>query len=114
MSAVVRKWDEAQESQMVKSAVLASQKAYCPYSRYQVGAALLTTEGVIIEGCNFENSAYGSTICAERGALGQAIVKGYRAFLAIAVVTKDGQAHPCGACRQSLNEHSPENGSFNC
>ena len=80
--------------------------AYCPYSHYQVGAALLAKSGKIYTGCNVENAAYPAGICAERVALVKALSVGEREFLAIAVVTENGGTC-CGICRQSLHEHAP-------
>ncbi len=91
---------------LVKRAVEARTRAYAPYSKYDVGAALLTKEGSIIEGCNVENASYGMTNCAERSAVFSAVSQGKRQFIAIAVVTKDGGS-PCGGCRQVLNEFNP-------
>ena len=82
-------------------------KAYAPYSRYKVGAALLGKSGKIYTGCNVENASYGHTICAERAAIVKAVSEGEREFEAVAVVTKNGGS-PCGACRQVLSEFSPE------
>jgi cytidine deaminase len=82
-------------------------KAYAPYSRYKVGAALLGKSGQIYTGCNVENASYGHTICAERAAVVKAVSEGEREFEAVAVVTKNGDS-PCGACRQVLSEFSPE------
>lgn len=84
----------------------AMSRAYAPYSTYCVGAALLTKEGEIIQGCNVENASYGLTLCAERAAVMNAISQGFREFSAIAIVTRDGGT-PCGACRQVLNEFNP-------
>lgn len=95
------------ESDLIQAALDARSRAYCPYSNYQVGAAILTKEGKIFQGCNVENAAYGSTICAERHAIGNAVVNGYKEFVAVVVATKDGTGTPCGSCRQSLNEFSP-------
>jgi len=87
-------------------------EAYNPYSRFYVGAAILTRDGMIVTGTNVENSAYGSTICAERMALGRANSMGQRHFEAIAIIgTGEGAANgqitgPCGACRQMLFEFS--------
>jgi len=98
-------------------------RAYAPYSRFCVGAALLTREGRVFQGCNVENASYGLTLCAERTALGAAISAGHRHFAAIAIVSseapceakpceprglakKGGQTAPmpCGACLQALAE----------
>ncbi|XP_037335229.1 zgc:103586 isoform X2 [Pungitius pungitius] len=80
--------------------------AYCPYSRFPVGAAVLTADGAIITGCNVENASYGLTVCAERTAVQRAVVEGHRRFTAIAVACdiKDRFVGPCGACRQVLME----------
>src|SRR5262245_48966357 len=75
------------------------------YSEFQVGAALETTDGVIITGCNIENATYGLTICAERVAMFKALSEGHRHFKRIAIVAKtDDPTPPCGACRQIMWE----------
>ena len=81
----------------------AAQNAHCPYSKFQVGAALLTSDGNVFCGCNVENASYGLTICAERNAVCAAIAAGYRDFVSIALVATR-IATPCGACRQFLAE----------
>jgi cytidine deaminase len=96
-----------QHKQLIAAAMTAQQRAYAPYSNYRVGAALLTSDGEIITGCNVENATYGATICAERTAAVKAISEGYQNFDAIAVVTDNGGS-PCGICRQFLYEFSPE------
>jgi len=84
-------------------------KAYAPYSKFHVGAALLTRSGRIFSGCNVENASYGLTICAERNAVFQAVAAGETEFVAIAVAgPPPGGTPPCGACRQVLNEFAPE------
>ncbi|HEX5323553.1 MAG TPA: cytidine deaminase, partial [Capsulimonadaceae bacterium] len=81
--------------------------AYCPYSNFAVGAAVLTTDGAIYRGCNVENASYGLAICAERNAIAAAIAAGRMDFVAIAVVTSaQAPARPCGACRQVIAEFS--------
>lgn len=90
-----------------QAARLAREKAWAPYSRYQVGAALLTESGEVITGCNVENASYGLTICAERVAVCAAVARGFRKFQAIAV-SLTGVPVPCGACRQFLAEFSPQ------
>lgn len=80
------------------------QYAYAPYSRFKVGAALLTKTGEVFTGVNVENSSFGATICAERTAFVKAVSEGYREFDAIAVVSSDGEAFPCGICRQFMFE----------
>ncbi|MCB0055615.1 MAG: cytidine deaminase [Caldilineaceae bacterium] len=89
--------------QLVQHALEARQRAYAPYSNYLVGAAVLAEDGVVFPGCNVENAAYPSTICAERVALTSAIANGSRRFTAIAVATSNGGT-PCGACRQVMAE----------
>ena len=81
-------------------------KAYAPYSKFHVGAALQTVTGEIIGGCNVESASYGLTICAERVAIFQAIAQGHKEFTDIVIVSKSG-AYPCGACRQVIYEHAP-------
>jgi cytidine deaminase len=88
---------------LVRRAKEARSRAYCPYSRYPVGAAILTADGTIYVGTNVENASYGLTVCAERVALSSAVADGHRRFQALAVVTEDGAAC-CGACRQVLRE----------
>lgn len=80
------------------------QYAYAPYSRFKVGAALLTKTGEVFTGVNVENSSFGATICAERTAFVKAVSEGHREFEAIAVVSSDGEAYPCGICRQFMLE----------
>lgn len=83
----------------------AARKSYSPYSKFPVGAALLTKDGVVFTGCNVENASYSGTICAERTAFVKAVSEGYREFEMIAVVcekVKDGW--PCGNCRQFIAE----------
>ncbi|KAJ1366044.1 hypothetical protein KIN20_026559 [Parelaphostrongylus tenuis] len=79
--------------------------AYCPYSKFPVGAALLTDDDAVILGVNCENASYGGTICAERTALTSALAQGYRKFKAIAIAAElDEPCPPCGICRQFLAE----------
>ena len=83
----------------------ARDRAYAPYSKYAVGAALLTADGQIYQGCNIENAGFTSTICAERTAFFKAIYDGHRAFRAIAVIaTGEEMGFPCGVCRQVMAE----------
>lgn len=89
---------------LVTTARAVRQKAYAPYSKYRVGAALLTKDGKIFQGCNVENASYGLTICAERVALGAAVAAGHCDFRGIAIVAGDQPPMPCGACLQVLAE----------
>ncbi len=85
-------------------------RSYSPYSRFPVGAALLCANGEVFTGCNVENSAYGSTICAERTALVKAVSEGHRDdFVRLAVAgNSEDYCWPCGACRQMLYEFAPD------
>ena len=91
--------------QVIKAAQEAAENAYVPYSRFRVGAALLTKDGQIFQGCNIENASFGLTNCAERTAIFKAVSEGYRDFECLAVYgdTKD-PISPCGACRQVMVE----------
>ncbi len=84
-------------------------RSYCPYSRFPVGAALLCADGSVFTGCNVENAAYGSAICAERTALVKAVSEGHRDdFVRIAIAGRgEDYCWPCGACRQMLFEFAP-------
>ena len=94
---------------LVEAAAKARAGAVAPYSRFKVGAALLTESGEIIGGANVESASYGLTCCAERVALFKALTDGKKNFTAIAVVARcDGGPMPCGACRQLLAEYAPD------
>ncbi len=96
------------QAALVEIARRAAGQAYCPHSRFPVGAALLAADGRIFTGCNVENASYGLTVCAERVALLKAISEGVRHFRALALVAGLGQpATPCGACLQVLAEFGP-------
>ena len=97
---------DAQRVQLVKSAIAARKKAYAPYSKFSVGAAVLGTDGKIYTGCNIENVSYGMTMCAERTAIFKMVSEGCRKFSAIAVVAGENATDgaPCGACRQVMGE----------
>jgi cytidine deaminase len=93
---------------LVRAAAKARQGAVAPYSKFKVGAALLTRSGGIITGANVESASYGLTCCAERVALFNALTAGKRDFVAVAVVARaPGGPMPCGACRQLLAEYAP-------
>ena len=89
--------------QIVQAAIEARKKAYAPYSKYLVGAAVRSKSGKVFPGVNIENAAYPSTICAERTAIFSAVANGERDFDMIAVVTENG-GYPCGGCRQVMAE----------
>ncbi|MCL1919506.1 MAG: cytidine deaminase [Kiritimatiellaeota bacterium] len=97
---------EAQADALVRAAREAAKQAYCPYSDYPVGAAVLTGDGRVYAGCNVENASYGLTVCAERVAICKAVSDGHRTITALAVAGGNGNAPatPCGACRQVLAE----------
>lgn len=94
--------------ELIRLALEAREMSYAPYSKYRVGAALLTKQGRVYKGCNIENAAYTPTNCAERTAFFKAVSEGEREFEAIAIVggldvLKD-YAYPCGVCRQVMME----------
>jgi cytidine deaminase len=93
---------------LIEAAAQARACAYVPYSKFSVGAALLTRSGKVSSGCNVENISLGLTICAERAAVTAAIAEGQGDFVAIAVVADSHEpAVPCGGCRQVLAESNP-------
>jgi cytidine deaminase len=94
---------DEKRQELIKQALEARQNAYAPYSKYQVGAALLTTNNKIFTGVNVENAAYPDSICAERSAVFSAVSAGEREFEGIVVATRNGGS-PCGSCRQVLSE----------
>lgn len=103
------------EQELLERATHAQKSSYAPYSQFRVGAALLLSDGRVVEGCNFENASYGLAICAERNGVGTALSQTERDIddagfhiEAVAIVGKEGEpCWPCGACRQVLRE-------FNC
>jgi cytidine deaminase len=102
--------EPAATQMLLERARAARLHAYVPYSRFTVGAALLTETGEVITGCNVENVSYGLANCAERTAVFKAVSEGIRSFRAIAVVglQDDQPCTPCGACRQVMYEFAPD------
>jgi cytidine deaminase len=99
----------AADRELVEAARAVRRRAYAPYSRFTVGAALRTVTGEIYTGCNVENASFGLTVCAERHAIAAAVAAGDRAYQAIAIASGSSPpAPPCGACRQVLSEFAPE------
>lgn len=95
---------------LIKSAKVAYDNAYAPYSQFHVGAAALTAKQQIVSGCNVENASYGLTVCAERNCIAQAVVAGEKQLEAIVIYTEQEKlTPPCGACRQVIAEFLPEN-----
>jgi len=93
---------------LIASAAQAREGAVAPYSKFKVGAALLTQSGEVIGGANVESASYGLTCCAERVALFSALTSGKKKFVAVAVVARiENGPMPCGACRQLLAEYAP-------
>ena len=98
-----------EDKKLVELACAAQLLAYAPYSRFQVGAALLGKSGKVYTGCNVENASFGATNCAERTALFKAVSEGEREFEAIAVTSSSERfTYPCGICRQVLSEFSSD------
>ncbi|MCQ6280739.1 cytidine deaminase [Bacillus sp. EB600] len=94
-----------EEKELIREAVKAREFAYVPYSKFKVGAALISKDGQIFHGCNIENAAYSVTNCAERTALFKAYSDGITQFQTLVVVADtDGPVSPCGACRQVISE----------
>jgi cytidine deaminase len=99
---------KSEQQRLIRAAAKARQLASAPYSKFKVGAALLTKKRQIITGANVESASYGLTCCAERVALFNALTNGKRNFVAVAVVAAvRGGPMPCGACRQLLAEYAP-------
>ena len=97
------------DQELIQKAVEMHQFSYVPYSHFPVGAALLTEDGRVFTGCNVENAAYGSTICAERTAILKAVSEGCREGWTAIAIAGQGEDYcwPCGACRQMLYEFAP-------
>ena len=98
------------DQELVARAIAMQEFSYVPYSKFPVGAALLCADGTVFTGCNVENSAYGSTICAERTALLKAVSEGRRSGWTAIAIAGQGEDYcwPCGACRQMLYEFAPD------
>jgi cytidine deaminase len=95
--------------ELISMAAAVRDRAYAPYSRFRVGAALLGTDGRVYVGCNVESAAFGAGLCAERAAIAQAVAAGCRNFVRGAVISSGSAVcTPCGICRQMLYECSPK------
>lgn len=91
------------------AAIAMTERSYCPYSHFPVGAALECADGSVFTGCNIENAAYSPTMCAERVAVGKAVSEGHRDFVRIAVAGRcEDYCVPCAVCRQVLYEFAPD------
>ncbi len=93
------------EEKVLRAAEEARQRAYAPYSHFHVGAAVMLSDGTVVQGCNVENASYGLSVCAERVALWSAVAQGRRDFVAMGLSLANGT--PCGACRQVMRELCP-------
>lgn len=91
------------EDELIQQALEAQRRAYAPYSEFLVGAAIRTSDGTVVTGCNVENASYGLSICAERAALVAMVNQGVREIESVVVASR-GAVTPCGACRQVLAE----------
>ncbi|HSL58651.1 MAG TPA: cytidine deaminase [Acidimicrobiales bacterium] len=113
MTAPIPPVDDATLDELLAAARTAAHRAYVPYSKFRVGAAVLAADGTVVPGCNVENASYGLACCAERTALFSAVASGYREVVALAVTCADGDPTrpdtlmPCGACRQVMAELLP-------
>ena len=97
------------DSELLNKSIEAAKRAYAPYSKFLVGAVVVTKDGQLFEGCNVENVSFGLTICAERSAVFAAVAAGCREFTKIVIATDLPEpASPCGACRQVLCEFNPD------
>jgi cytidine deaminase len=109
MEDVMAELSEKTIKDMAKQAKSASQSAYCPYSKFRVGAAVLTDKGDVFTGCNVENASYGLTICAERNAVFHMVAQARQRIRALVIYTPTKTpSAPCGACRQVINEFGPD------
>jgi len=99
--------------ELMNKAEEVSKNSYSPYSHFSVGASVLADNGKIYSGCNFENSSYGMTICAERNAIGSAVADGIKKIKAVAIYSPNQDlCFPCGACRQVMHEFSDNDNEF--
>ncbi len=97
------------DAELMAAAMEAAQRAYAPYSRFQVGAVVVTEDGSVVSGANVENAAYASTLCAEAVAIGAAVAAGARNLVTVAVACLSGErCYPCGQCRQRMREFGVE------
>ncbi|NBI07009.1 cytidine deaminase [Senegalia massiliensis] len=96
------------KQELINSALKAKEMAYVPYSKFRVGAAVLTEEDKIYTGCNIESASYTPTNCAERTAIFKAVSEGYKNFKAIAITGDSEYTFPCGVCRQVMREFSKD------
>lgn len=109
LSAEVNGLRDAEKARLIEAAKRASGRAYCPYSKFAVGAAVLDSDDSIYTGCNVENASYGLTMCAERVALFTAVANGASPIKALALFASTSRPPtPCGACRQVIHELAPE------
>ncbi len=97
----------ADHTQLIQAALAARKQAHAPYSKFQVGAALQTSDGITISGSNVESASYGLSCCAERVAIFKALSENQHNFSALAIASPGGAA-PCGACRQIIAEFAPK------
>ncbi len=104
-----RSLSDEQRNRLAMDARDVSARAYCPYSRFPVGAVVLADDGRTFAACNVENASYGLTVCAERSAVFAAVAAGVRGLRAVVIYTRSGKpTPPCGACRQVLVEFGPD------
>jgi cytidine deaminase len=100
---------EFTDAELISLAKKTSQLAYCPYSRFPVGAVVLTDDSSVFTGCNVENASYGLTMCAERNAIFRMVAEGGRKIERLVMYTPTATLHtPCGACRQVIHEFGPQ------